>query len=1045
MAAAPEETSRARRRWWRIATTAAAATAVLLAATAGLAYWRLTEGPVSLGFALPQAARLFDFPDYGLRAEPEDIVVTWRGRDQPVHVEIEGLGYRNAAGQVVARFDRAAADVSVQALLGGRIGLVRLELVRPRIQLLADRPGDDGTRPTADADKSRDTQASLAIDALARIQAHVNRHMPFLERLRINDAAAEFGLRHGLPPVRILDIDIDVRRNASGVAGSFALAADVGGDTGSVRGTAAHGDSDGSMTLALDFANFGLRTVMKQLTGSAGRFVPQTDLSGRLSLAIDGDGTLSKAAFAVQTGAGAVPALVSGAAPLEFRGLSFGGRLDPASGRLLVDDTELAFDRIRVAVKNATMSLGETAELRARVEAADIAHGALAELWPEALGAGARRWALANLAGGTVRTIAADVTALVTSGGNGLAVAISDVAGRAVLKDYSVTYLAPLPPVRGVDAEMTFASDRVDFQVHRGRVGALSVREAGIRIRDIDKAQETMSISLTAAGPVRTALALLGHPRLDLLPKSGSGRAGVSGTHLTLLEFSFPLLDALAMADVEVSAKSEISELEIPGIFRDVSLRDGRFRLGFRGSKLAADGVAQVAGREARISFRENFSGGGAITVSGAATAGPEMAARFGLDVLPFLRGSVGTRFVYSSRGRGTPTLSLTLDLGRAMVMVPVLGQVKTLQEPGTARLKLALQGNRNATLSEFSIDTDRLKAAARRMKGGPWKTQIKFDRTSIEGTVEFRGDGSVAVDITGPEIDTQPFFAGASDGGASDLPPFRVRGAFRKLWVDQKLPLVDAEVLLERDPGGWRHARLTGRLPGNGRIVEAQLSRTGKNYDLAVKGDDAGAVLAALGITDVMTGGALDLKAQHAGGPAASWKGVVRTGKFRVVRTPPLVRLLKRMSLAGIAQLSDTDELRFTKMVVPFEYLDGIAKIGKARASGSELSLTASGDLNLARDTIDLSGNVVPAPVINRLLAEIPILGRLAAGGDESSVFAASWRAKGTISDPRITINPLTLLTPAILRKVIEGFFEGAASGARLRPAPAPPPTESD
>lgn len=1037
MAAAPEETLRARRRWWRIATAAAAAATILLAVVAGLAYWRLTSGPISLGFALPQVARFLDFPDYGFRAEPEDIIVTWQGRDRPVHVEIEGLGYRDPAGKVVAHFDRAVADLNTQALLSGRIGLVRLELVRPRIQLVAN-------RPTADAPGSRDTHAALAIDALFRIQAHVNRHMPFLERLRINNAAAEFGLRQGLPPVRFPDIDIDIRRNASGVAGSFALAADVGGDTGTVRGTAVHGDSDGSMALALEFEDFGLRTFMEQLTGGAGRFIPRTDLSGRLSLAIDGDGTLGKTAFALETGSGAIPAPVSGAAPLKFRKLALGGRLDPASGRLLVDDTELAFDRIRVAVKNATVRLGETAEVRARVEAANIAHSALAGLWPESFGSGARRWVLANLADGTVRTITTDVTALVATGGDEPAVTVTDFAGRAALKGYSVTYLAPLPPVRDVDAEMTFAGDRVDFQVRSGRAGALSIRKTGIRIRDIGKARETMSISLTAAGPVRAALALLGHPRLDLLPKSSGGGKGISGSHVTQLEFEFPLLDALAMDDVEVSAKSEISKLGIPGIFRNIALRDGRFRLEFRGSKLTADGIAKISGQAVQISFREDFSGGGVRIVSGAATAGPEMAARFGLDVLPYLRGSVGTRFVYSRRGGDAAALSLTLDLRRARVMVPVLGQVKALQEPGTARLKLSLRSDRDATLSEFSIDTDRLKATVRRMRSGLWKTQIASDRTSIEGTVEFRADGSLAVDVTGPELDTQPFFASATGGGTSDLPPFRVLGTFRKLWIDPKLQLANARILLARGPGGWRDARLTARLPENNRTVEAQLSPTGRGYNLAVKSDDAGAVLAALGITDVMTGGALELKAQRADGPASAWKGTVKTGKFRIVRTPPLVRLLKRMSLAGIAQLSDTDKLNFMKMVMPFEYLDGIAKIDKARISGSELSLTASGNLNIGRDTIDLGGNVVPAPVINRLLTGIPILGPLAGGG-ESSVFAASWAAKGPISDPRITINPLTLLTPTVLRKVIEGFTEGAASGARLRPGPAPPPTDAD
>lgn len=1035
--AASERTRRRRR--WRIAAAAAAVAAVLFATAIGLAYWRLTAGPVSLGFALAHAARLLDFPEYGLRAQPEDIVVTWRGLNRPLHVEIDGLRFRDSAGRVVARFDRAAADVDTRMLLGGRIGLVALELVRPRLQFPAD-------RPAADAPGGRDTHASLAVDALFRMKAYASRHMPSLERLRIDDAAAEFPLRQGLPPVRLPDIDVDIRRGDSGVAGSFSFAADIGGDAGTVRGTAAYDGGDGSATVALDFADFGLRTLMEQLTGAAGRFVPQADLSGRLSLTLDGSGTPSEAAFALETGPGAVAAPVSGAAPLRFRRLALGGRLDPASGRLLVDDTALEFDRVRLAVRNATVRFGETAEVRARIESADIGHGDLAELWPEAAAAGARRWALANLAGGTVRTIAADVTASVTSAGDGLAVTVTDVAGRAALEGYSVTYLAPLPPVRGVDAEMTFAGDRVDFRVRGGRAGRLTVREAGIRIRDIGKERETITISLTVAGPMRAALALLGHPRLGVPRSSGGTRADISGTHVTRLEFAFPLLDELAMDDVEVSAKSEISRLRIPRIFRDIGLRDGRFRLEFRGSRLAADGTAKVAGQAVRISMRENFAGRRTRTISGSATIGPAAAARFGLDVAPYLQGPVGTRFTFS-RGSagGAVQLSLTLDLERAGLTLPMLDRIKAPQEPGTARLKLTFPGGGSAMLSEFSLYTERLKATARRMRSGLWQTRIASGRTSLAGTVELRADGSVAIDVAGSDLDARTFFAGASGGGTSDLPPFRLIGTFRKLWVDPKVPLDNAQILLDRGPAGWRRARLKARLPGKSRIVEAQLSRAGKGHDLTVKGDDAGAVLAALGVTDVMTGGRLSLEARRADGSAGAWSGTVRTSEFRIARTPPLVQLLKRMSLAGIAQLSGASQLRFTKMVIPFDYLDGIAKIGEARASGSELSLTASGKLDLAGDTLDLGGNVVPAPVINRVLAGIPILGSLAAGGDESAVFAASWTAKGPVSDPRIAVNPLSLLTPGVLRKAIEGFTKGVTGGAKLRPAPAPPPADAD
>jgi len=59
-------------------------------------------------------------------------------------------------------------------------------------------------------------------------------------------------------------------------------------------------------------------------------------------------------------------------------------------------------------------------------------------------------------------------------------------------------------------------------------------------------------------------------------------------------------------------------------------------------------------------------------------------------------------------------------------------------------------------------------------------------------------------------------------------------------------------------------------------------------------------------------------------------------------------------------------------------------------------------------------------------------VLGTLLMGGEGQSLFAASFRLTGSSDDPSVTVNPLSAVTPGILRHLFDPFM-----GA---PAAAPP-----
>ena len=66
------------------------------------------------------------------------------------------------------------------------------------------------------------------------------------------------------------------------------------------------------------------------------------------------------------------------------------------------------------------------------------------------------------------------------------------------------------------------------------------------------------------------------------------------------------------------------------------------------------------------------------------------------------------------------------------------------------------------------------------------------------------------------------------------------------------------------------------------------------------------------------------------------------------------------------------------------------------ARTSGTELGLTAKGQIDLDRDQLALEGTIVPAYAINSIVGDIPLIGSLLAGEKGGGLIAFSYSVKG-------------------------------------------------
>ena len=81
-------------------------------------------------------------------------------------------------------------------------------------------------------------------------------------------------------------------------------------------------------------------------------------------------------------------------------------------------------------------------------------------------------------------------------------------------------------------------------------------------------------------------------------------------------------------------------------------------------------------------------------------------------------------------------------------------------------------------------------------------------------------------------------------------------------------------------------------------------------------------------------------------------------------------------------------------------------------------LGITARGNLNLDKNSINMTGSVAPIKLISKILSVVPAVGQLLTGLKKEGLFAGQFEMQGEIENPEIKLNTMSF-APGILREL--------------------------
>ncbi len=1031
----------------------------VLAIFACIGAWRLAQGPIDITSLVQREQSLLTPP--GTKLSVGYVALAWEGfvaTDQPLDIRVRDLRLDATDGSLLVQLPQARLTLSISQMLIGRV-VPRTFWVTGAVVQMQRRA--DGSSPlpfgNTSGAKPGNAGATQAIMRELAKPARLGEHLPWLSQLRrasLQDARvtlrdAALGVVWEAPHI---DLHFD-RLSGGGVSGQALIDLAAGDVHATLTARAELGVGGTHVTAGTTpLSPAALSKLSPTFARLAAVDLPlQASVDATLGPALD----LRSARVEVTASAGTIT------------GAGASTAIQSADLVVLAKPSELILQSARIALAAApgkqsppVITAGATATLLAgRVHAtfafgiAAMEMGELAEYWPPLLASGSRGWLVQNITAGQARD--AKVEGVLDTAIDGSDMKLTALSGGVSADDLTLYWLRPIPPLMHGRARLTIdGPDSLHIAVDTAGQDKLRVLPgSSMVISKLQEKHQSGDIDVRLAGPLDTALALLNHPRLKLLTRSGLDFAGASGEAQARLVIHLPLEDTVTIDDIRINATSTIAHVHLGKIAAGRDLDDADLSLKVSNDGLALTGHGAYAGIPTDLTLDMDFKPGASdqvvqhVTAHGTATAAEIAGAGLPDGIAGnFPSGSAGIGVDYTVLRGHTATLMLSADLKNAELQTP-FGWKKAVGPDASAGARLFWDHGSLASIDHLHAEGPGLVIASHATLEAEHARALVLDRLEIGQT---RAHGEIGfpvkpaepltVTLSGSMLDLSSYLEEQPAQRANEVPdkpeapgkreePWSANLDFSSATLAKGKILTPFKLVAASDGLHITHAALDAGAPGEfyARILPGTSSRK-----VTVTSSDAGTFLRAMGVADNLAGGHLQLDAVFADTlPGDPLTGTATLGNFNLRQAPAIGRLLQAMTLYGLADILHGPGLHFSTLIAPFHWQHHVLSLKSARAFSPSLGLTAEGDIDLARRVANVKGTIVPAYFFNQLLGDLPLVGRIFSPEKGGGLFAARYSVTGKLADPDVGVNPLSALTPGFLREGF-GLLSGKASAPK-------------
>ena len=748
--------------------------------------------------------------------------------------------------------------------------------------------------------------------------------------------------------------------------------------------------------------------------------------------------------------------LLRGAARSDpsFRVGDITGRLTGRAGGVNIESIALSGNGMNGRIGGTVGTRGDDDGLTLRILAQDTDGRIALRLWPENIAPGVRNYLVDELRGG--RLDRADIR--IDLSGTELAAATrgDPMPDHGLNASFAISEAAlaisnDAPPlshgrVAGVVTGRTTTIQNATAEIRLSDTRALSITDGSFRIQDPQPDAIVAQIGLRLSGSADSLAALLdtrmfkGLTGAEIDPNTVRGRADLR------IDLPINLKHVADLADLPVTLSGTLSDLSLDKAVGKDRFESGRFAVSFDRNGFALKGDGRLLGAPVAIDLRQPKPGSPGEAVVTLALDDAFRSKR-GLPTAPQLAGTIPARVVVPvgrPASAGKAPVRIEADLTRASIDGLLPGWSKAAGRAG--RLTFALIEGPNGQMELRDIALDAAPAMARGSATLSAESGLeRADLTSLKlspgddmrASVDRSGSGYKVV-VKGAVADARPFLKGmtGTDGKGSKDPGKDIEAeiGLNILSGFNGETLTNANLKASLRGGDVRSAQFRGRF--GAAAIAASVTKGERGLPLLIlESADSGATLRFLDIYKRMHGGQLELSLYLNDGPQS---GLVQIKDFALRNEPALSSIVAQGPSPANPRrgVPNANDVGFDKMRANFIRSGSRVSFSDAAISNAAMGFTAGGWLDTAKERTQIDGTFVPLYGLNNVVAHVPLVGPLLAGGNNEGLFALNFNVSGPIAKPTVNVNPLSAVAPGFLRKLFgAGGGDAYANGAPPTP----------
>ncbi len=642
----------------------------------------------------------------------------------------------------------------------------------------------------------------------------------------------------------------------------------------------------------------------------------------------------------------------------------------------------------------------------------EIKHDQVMEFWPLLLKDKTRTWIDENILGGIAK--------------NGIGQFHSHNGKPSVdlkfdIEHGKVRYLKTLPIIqdvrgRGHLTEKTFRAEIYEGFVIAPNNDRIDVFDASFFVPNMIVKPATGEVELNAKASLQAALSMLDEKpfeflkKADLKPTLATGQVTGSGK-LKLL-----LIKGIKPEEITFQATGTVTDVRSTRLVKNRILTADQLAVVATDKLIEIEGAVKLDGIDTQTKWRMPL---GKKTnkqseIISEVTLNADNLRQLGVNFEDgAISGAAPAALNIILKHKVLPRYTLTSNMQGLGLSVSSLSWSK----PKKLKGKLSVQGKlgENFTIDDFSVETAGLAASGNvKFSDGNKFKQANFRKLTVGKwlnaavTIDSVGENSTKIIVKNGAADLRNVsFAKKTKTGA----PMRV--VLDRLVMADGIVLTDFTADLQNEKGlkGQYSARINGGAKIDGTVFPHKNGTAAK-----VNALNAGEVLRSANLYSKGAGGKLHLLLIPLN-EEGHYKGTFKIEKARVKQDNILAGLLNGISGIGLIQELAGEGIVFENIDGQFILKPEGVEVRKTSAIGVSIGISMDGNYISKTKEVQFEGVITPLYALNGTLERV--FGKLFGRQRGEGLFSFVYKVKGTSDDPKITVNPLSILAPGVFREI--------------------------